>query len=138
MLWLTFYSPGEVLPEFPRPTHSNDPARGSPLVTVQDAIGHIPPGFPNHDVGLASPRRLPPYPATQPLRRCITTSGGDNYHPSGTRDFTVREYACLQAFPLQHRFGRTGVKKQIGNAVPPVVAMTMLKTVKEALIKADG
>ena len=59
-------------------------------------------------------------------------------HPNGTRDFTHREFACLQGFPLEHKFGETGVKKQIGNAVPPVVARAILESVKKALMKADG
>ena len=59
-------------------------------------------------------------------------------HPSGTRDFTHREFACLQGFPLEHRFGSTSVKKQIGNAVPPPVARAILERVKKALMEEDG
>ena len=59
-------------------------------------------------------------------------------HPSGERDLTDREFACLQGFPLEHKFGKTSVKKQIGNAVPPVVARLVLVEVKKALLKADG
>ena len=59
-------------------------------------------------------------------------------HPSGARDFTHREFACLQGFPLEHVFGAMGVRKQIGNAVPPVVARAMLESVKRALMREDG
>lgn len=59
-------------------------------------------------------------------------------HPSGTRDLTDREFACLQGFPLEHSFGKTGVKKQIGNAVPPVVARVILGEVAEGLRRVDG
>ena len=59
-------------------------------------------------------------------------------HPSGTRDLTHREFACLQGFPLKHRFGSTSVKKQIGNAVPPLVARAILESVKNALMAEDG
>lgn len=59
-------------------------------------------------------------------------------HPSGMRDFTHREFACLQGFPMEHTFGTTGVRKQIGNAVPPIVARAMLESVRKALTKEDG
>ena len=68
----------------------------------------------------------------------MTTSGGQNYHPSGTRDFTLREYASLQGFPLNHVFRGTGIKKQIGNAVPPCVAKVLFESVKRDLDRADG
>lgn len=59
-------------------------------------------------------------------------------HPSGRRDLTDREFACLQGFPLQQRFGRTSVKKQVGNAVPPGVAGAILGEVGRALGRVDG
>jgi len=59
-------------------------------------------------------------------------------HSSGQRDFTNCEFACLQKFPLEHRFGKTNVKKQIGNAVPPVVARVILGEVVGALRRVDG
>lgn len=59
-------------------------------------------------------------------------------HPSGVRDFTHREFACLQGFPLEHVFGARGVRRQIGNAVPPVVARAMLESVRRALLREDG
>lgn len=61
-----------------------------------------------------------------------------NSHPSGTRCFTDRELACLQGFPLEHHFGPRGVKKQIGNAVPPVVAKVFFQQIIRALRIADG
>lgn len=62
-------------------------------------------------------------------------------HPSGRRHFTIREFACLQGFPLEQRFISAGVtvgRRQIGNAVPPIVAKVVLEGVKRALMKADG
>lgn len=60
-------------------------------------------------------------------------------HPSGRRDYTHREFACLQSLPLGHKFPHKakGVKKQIGNMVPPVVATALLEEVKKSLLKAD-
>lgn len=140
---LTFSSPGEALPPFPKQTHGGEYGERHaggllPLATVNDAIQHIPSGALNHDVDRAQPRQCPAYPADAPLRRCITTSGGQNYHPSGKRDFTLREFACLQGFPLDYEFGTTRVLRQIGNAVPPTVGKAFLEEVKKALLRADG
>lgn len=139
-------SPGEVLPRFPSPTHAQDPIKRAvhhlaPLTTVNDVIKDLPPGDPHHDVERAqqSNGQRPPYDANAPLSRCITTSGGQNYHPSG-RDFTLREYACLQGFPRRYQFvgGITDVKRQIGNAVPPSVGKIFLAEFKRALMEADN
>lgn len=81
---------------------------------------------------------MPPYDGNIILPRAMTCSGGQNYHPSGLRDFTIREYASLQGFPLNHRFIGSYVKKQIGNAVPPSVAKILFEGIKSALDKADG
>jgi DNA (cytosine-5)-methyltransferase 1 len=68
----------------------------------------------------------------------MTTSGAGMIHPNGRRSMTLREFACLQGFPLEHKFSTSGVKRQIGNAVPPVVAKALLQEVKKSLMKADG
>jgi len=72
----------------------------------------------------------------------MTCSGGvNNHHPSGQRDYTVREYASLQTFPLEHRFAeltKTIQKKQIGNAVPPVFARRLFEHLVLSLKKTDG
>lgn len=61
-------------------------------------------------------------------------------HPSGLRPFTPRELACLQTFPVTHDFAGSVFqkKKQIGNAVPPVLAEALLREVRKAMEKADG
>jgi len=69
--------------------------------------------------------------------RCITTSGGQNYHPRGYRDFTNDEYAALQGFPPGHKFG-IGMKKQVGNAFAPSIAAVLFTAAQKALEKADG
>lgn len=60
-------------------------------------------------------------------------------HPGGLRPFTPRELACLQTFPVTHDFAGSVFqkKKQIGNAVPPVLAEALLREVKRAMEKAD-
>ena len=134
-----FRSPGEVLPPFPKPTHSSNPEKTGlkPWTTINETISQIPKGWPNHDIHLAIPRDHSPQSGDK-IATCVTTSGGGIIHPSGKRDYTHREFACLQSFPLGHKFGGTGVKRQIGNAVPPVMARFLLETVKDALLRADG
>ena len=51
---------------------------------------------------------------------------------------TLREYACVQGFPPVHVFRGTGVKRQIGNAVPPVCAKVLFESIKRELDEADG
>ncbi|KAL8852044.1 MAG: hypothetical protein Q9221_003069 [Calogaya cf. arnoldii] len=48
------------------------------------------------------------------------------------------EFATLQGFGPEHQFGSKGAKKQIGNAVPPIVGSKVLRSVVEALKKEDG
>ena len=74
------------------------------------------------------------------MKTTITCSKGVSYHPSGTRGFTLREIACLQGFPLEHEFrgSKIEIRKQIGNAVPPIVAKIFLEQIIWALKEADG
>ena len=133
------WSPGEALPSFPTPTHSADPEKTGlkPWTTINETIAQIPHGWANHEIDLAKRRESSPQ-SGEKIATCVTTSGGGIIHPSGTRDYTHREFACLQSFPLGHKFGASGVKKQIGNAVPPTMAKILLEGVKKALLRADG
>jgi DNA (cytosine-5)-methyltransferase 1 len=142
-------SPGEALPKMPAATHSESgggipPLR--PFTSVQSALTTIPrPSAvrpdPLHDpaaIAFAPNKCLPPWDASKILPRAMTTSGGGNWHPSGKRDFTPREYATLQGFPQGHIFKGSYVKKQIGNAVPPCVAKVLFESIKKDLDAADG
>ena len=71
------------------------------------------------------------------ITNCICTAGGI-LHPSGKRDFTVRELACLSTFPLCHKFRGKKMRMQIGNAVPPLMAKLLLQEVRKCLMKTDG
>jgi DNA (cytosine-5)-methyltransferase 1 len=126
----------------PSPTHSENGEHGlEPFVTVNQTLLKIPSNADHHDpdrLVFADGREMRPWDGNKILPRAMTTSGGQNYHPSGTRDFTLREYACLQGFPLNHTFLGSGIKKQIGNAVPPCVAKVLLKSIKMDLDEADG
>ncbi|KAF9891351.1 hypothetical protein FE257_004206 [Aspergillus nanangensis] len=130
--------PGERLPKFPRPSHGFQPSL-APYTTINRMISNIPLGTPDHDVAAALSREVhhAPYDGNQQART-ITTGGGDNnYHPSGLRGFTNREFACLQTFPLTFRFGPREVRKQIGNAVPPVLAEALYREIVQSLQTTD-
>ncbi|KAF7954552.1 hypothetical protein EAE96_005672 [Botrytis aclada] len=132
--------PGEPLPPMPPPTHSAPPSPNNTksFKTVSQTLREIPDSAANHSPHLLPEKDLRPYNAHAILPRTMTTSGGDNWHPSGKRGFTDREFACLQGFPLVHKFGQNGIKRQIGNAVPPVVAKVLFEGIRRFMEGTDG
>ncbi|MCJ1377846.1 hypothetical protein MMC17_000942 [Xylographa soralifera] len=135
--------PGEILPDFPKPTHSKTPGTTGlkPWATINEFINAIPRDFPDHDISKASKKLRQPFDGNS-LAKCVTTKGGDdNYHPSG-RNYTIREFACLQTFPLEHKWDQqatmTSRRKQIGNAVPPIFYAALAKEIVRTLEKTDG
>ncbi len=105
---------------------------------MDDAIAKIPQGFPLHNPEQVGKRDEPPYAGNLPLRHTICCNGNYDYHPSGKRNFTLREMACLQGFPLEHQFGPMRTRIQIGNAVPPIVAKVFFNHIRKHLLKVDG
>ncbi|KAK4155139.1 S-adenosyl-L-methionine-dependent methyltransferase [Chaetomidium leptoderma] len=136
-------APGEQLPPFPPPTHSKDGTGGlQPWATPQSVLTTtISPTLthPLHQPHL-SKQYDPPKPPWDPtkLARTITTNGGQNYHWTGARDFTLLEYAVLQGFPTWHRFRGRYVKKQIGNAFAPSVVRVLYEHLVDWLLVQDG
>ena len=63
-------------------------------------------------------------PAPALTTRCISISNGRFAHPSQDRGISVREAAALQSFPDDFVFtgSMDGMARQIGNAVPPLMA----------------
>lgn len=63
-------------------------------------------------------------PASGLTTRCISYSNGRFGHPEQHRALSVREAACLQTFPRTYRFKGSleSRARQIGNAVPPLMA----------------
>ncbi|KAJ6260876.1 hypothetical protein Dda_3537 [Drechslerella dactyloides] len=144
--------PGETLADFPSPTHFYSanpfepvPVGLRPAVTLREAIGRIPRYASDHDIEILetvapSSLKLPPHEWDQPFRSTIKCGGGEyNLHPSRNRKFTLRELACLQSFPLDHRFhGKKGEKmRQIGNAFPPRLVGAVMESVRKHLEKTD-
>lgn len=73
-------------------------------------------------------------PASGLTTRCISYSNGRFGHPEQDRAISVREAALLQTFPRDFQFAGTLTSRarQIGNAVPPLVA----RRTGEALVQS--
>ena len=141
--------PGEVLPDIPDVSHGPMECAGwrssdsKPLLPYNAAIGplsNIPASAPNNSFLAANPDKFPKttWNPHLPMPRCMTTSGGQNYHFSGQRPLTHREFAALQGFPHNHEFRGDCVLKQIGNAVPPSMGKILFDAVRESLERSDG
>ncbi len=50
----------------------------------------------------------------------------------------MREFACIQGFPVEHRFANVHVMRLIGNAVPPLVAKVLFEQCRRSLEGSDG
>ena len=147
--------------DFPEPTHGEGLI---PHESVRDAIGNLvnlpadkvwshvfqrhAPGFleriRNTPVGSSVYSnygdawfRLPP---DEPSRTVKANNGGVFVHYERDRVMTPRELARLQSFPDDYLFsGSKGdVLKQIGNAVPPLLAMAIGIRLRQMLDSLDG
>jgi DNA (cytosine-5)-methyltransferase 1 len=138
----------------PKPTHTRDIKilKMKKWISIGEALEKIPePGFedpkkmPNHsgtkfklkNNGYLGHRQIDP---TLPSPT-ITARGDEKggvviiHHPSNKRRLTVREAAAIQSFPLNFHFvgNNTSGYRQIGNAVPPVLATEIAKSVKKSI-----
>lgn len=136
--------PGHPLPDFPTPTHAVSPEYPvpglKPAVTIADALRPIRRNTPNHNPDNHTDKNFTPYDPKQLLRGCITTCGGqNNWHSSGKRFMTEREFACLQTFPLDHVFvgSRVSVIRQVGNAVPPAFSQKLFTSIRKCFEEVD-
>lgn len=131
--------------EYPDPTHDKDGTGGLPKwVSVGETMSQIddpdkPNSLPNHEYskyklnfnGYIGHRKLDPNKPAPTV-----TARGDNKggvvilpHPNGQRRMSCRELAAVQSFPLDFKFygNRSSVYRQIGNAVPPLLAYCVAK-----------
>ncbi|KAK8024942.1 RIP defective [Apiospora arundinis] len=138
---------GETLPDYPPPTHAQNPVRGvtKPYRTVYDSLRGLPP--PNSDDNLETDplhhfqrtRDDKPWDPDRLLLRAITCNGGyGNHHWSGERDFTRREYATLNGFPRRYAFRGRNYQRQIGNAFPARFTRCLYLHLRRCLERADA
>ncbi|KAG8415460.1 hypothetical protein J3458_009306 [Metarhizium acridum] len=133
--------PGEQLPSFPPATHSEKSKDGlRPYTTIRQVLSRIREGDDLHNLGTVAqftPRRRAS--GFDTLLGTIAARWGSLYYPDGTRNFTLREYACLQGFPKIHKFRGTtvGIKSQIGNAFPPSCVKFLYKHLEKRLLQQD-
>ncbi|KAF7904357.1 hypothetical protein EAF00_001691 [Botryotinia globosa] len=134
--------PGEPLPHMPQYTY-HDPQHlrpsQKPYLTPNKVLSAIPAHAPNHDPASERLHRAT-YTSWDGsvICRAILTSGAGVGLPSGARGMTNRELAALQGFPLKHVFYGLEIKKQVGNAVPPIFARRLLESVRRQLERRDG
>ncbi|KAJ4424061.1 hypothetical protein N0V82_001308 [Gnomoniopsis sp. IMI 355080] len=132
-------APGEQLPPWPAPTHGHG---RKPFVTEAMAIGgRFPRDITLHDIQNARQVLRAPRNPHIPLPRTILCTGPQEMvHYSGQRDFTIRELATLNGYPLDHNFigpSKTAIKKQIGNAFPASVAKVFFESIRKFLERQD-
>ena len=70
-------------------------------------------------------------PASGLTTKCISFSNGRFGHPEQDRAISIREAACLQTFPRSYKFKGNMISKakQIGNAVPPLMAQKIAESI---------
>ncbi|KAA8904955.1 S-adenosyl-L-methionine-dependent methyltransferase [Sphaerosporella brunnea] len=152
-LFILAACPGERLPEFPQRTHQllkgADSEEGlrpgrKPALTLGEAILGLTPGIHHHPddplLRFADGPRSTKQTFDTPYTNTIMAGGShNNVHPNGLRRYTIRELACIQTFPNNYQFvgPNTAIKRQIGNAVPPLMSKVLLKQVRKALEQSD-
>ncbi|KIW76092.1 hypothetical protein Z517_10837 [Fonsecaea pedrosoi CBS 271.37] len=130
--------PGEKLPPFVQPTHGTGPGL-LPIPTINSTIDTIPADAEHQDEIPEMRSTKDAYAGDKLCQTIMTAVKPYHYHPSGTRRFSIREYASLQTFEPTFTFEGTITEKlkQIGNAVPPLFAKTLFVHLKAALGAAD-
>lgn len=131
---------------FPRPTHSRSGADGlARWRTLGEAIDDAPDL--NNDPCGGEPKAYPGHTGSAPDEPCKAIKagvhgvpGGKNmirYDDGGLRYLTVREAARVQTFPDDYEFSGSWGEgmRQIGNAVPVMLAEAVAKSVAGALAR---
>ncbi|KAI0458074.1 S-adenosyl-L-methionine-dependent methyltransferase [Xylaria acuta] len=147
LIWIAS-CPGEALPPFPMPTNAETGGKLPAPVTLRNVLNKIQSSRRNdplHDVELMlyKAKISSKFPRKPYDDRCqvgtVTTSGSEWAHPSGRRNFTLRELASIQGFPRSHRFfgTMTQMSRQIGNAFPPVVVEILYRHLRRWLLRQD-
>jgi DNA (cytosine-5)-methyltransferase 1 len=132
-----------------------------PWVTVRDAISNLPDAaetaaaalldhaLPNH-WRIRGARSYPghsgsvlDWPSKTIKAGVHGVPGGENtvrLGPKSIRYYTLREAATIQTFPTNFRFegARARVTRQVGNAVPPVLAFAVAYPLARLLLRSGG
>lgn len=139
--------------DYPSPTHSNKVNdKLNKWVTVKDALSIIPDpdgananSVPNNEYSnykLILNGYIGKRPTDPDKPAPTVTARGDRKggvvvlpHPNGKRRMSIRELATIQSFPINFHFigSRTDCYRQIGNAVPILLANAIAKAVRENL-----
>lgn len=100
---------------------------------VRKRFEAVPPG--GRDKGSHSDRLDPNIPSGTVLIGSSAGGGRPHIHPYEPRVLTVREAARLQSFPDWYEFcgSSTEQYRQVGNAVPPLMAYELLSQVRKVL-----
>jgi len=131
--------------EYPQPSHSTDESDGlKKWLGVGEALKDIPDPdetntIANHDYskyklrfnGYLGHRTID----SEKPAPTVTARGDDRggvvvlHHPNNQRRMSCRELATVQSFPLDYVFSgnRSSIYRQIGNAVPPLLACAVAK-----------
>lgn len=129
--------------KFPEPTHGKSDLFNDlelePHIGIGEALRNIPAPDESHNLknheyskfklkfnGYIGNRMIDP----EKPAPTVTARGDDKggvvvlHHPSNTRRMSARELAATQSFPLDYEFfgTKSSVYRQIGNAVPPLLA----------------
>jgi len=149
----------DELPTLPEATHGSE--AGKARLTVAHALAGMPLGLPNHVPRKHEPQSIARYKKLtvgerehlgrvdrlDPLRPSKTViaggSGGggrSHLHPFIARTLTVRECARLQTFPDDFEFLGSSARQftQVGNAVPPLLAEQLARSLGSALGLEQG
>ena len=100
---------------------------------VRERFAQVPPG--GRDRGSHSDRLDPELPSGTVLIGSSAGGGRPHIHPYEPRVLTVREAARIQSFPDWYEFcgSSTEQYRQVGNAVPPLMAYELLRRIRMTL-----
>lgn len=130
-----------------RLSHHEAPSHGESLLKMMSfvpkggSIADVPPELrPKSYFANTYARLLEDEPAPTITRNFGTPSSSRCIHPFADRGLTSREGARLQSFPDSYRFfgSKSMINLQIGNAVPPLLALKIGENILKALQKGKS
>jgi DNA (cytosine-5)-methyltransferase 1 len=126
----------EILTEHVTANHNDNLMKIIKALPEGGTVKDIPISIrPNSGYGNSYARLWWDKPSTTITRNLGTPSSARCVHPIADRALSTREGARLQSFPDSFQFHGSRSKKnlQIGNAIPPLLAFNLAKSVKNSL-----